>query len=1033
MLTKMSERAGISLKFLLATAALLTSLGQSTTIRAERDLPPERGGTTYSLGMPPVYKGRAGFEIQSYRPGADGSLASLINLGLSKDLGSPVVGIAGLRLEGYGGFKAQEFDSGGRALFEIPSFFMGAGVDYNTRDDVADFLFQLDLPLRRGGIFGRGTTLAVRWLPSRDQTFSFGINVPLWGRNIGATRPRSDNVRLQKSTPMRLENTKVVVELQESLADIRVRARWIARLSQPFAEPEGADPHEAMAPVLETLRSHCDSTDIRFPDGYTLPAEVHAYHESLDRAFSLAAGGNGTTDLGRKISAKARSYLLDEVLIPYNYLLGQRKKNDSLISMIAIAQTGFASWVILESGLSEENARRVFHVFQTLGDLMEENRAELRNRWQDSRFVWLPLQYALTPDQHDSQAELDDIIGRATKQPFTPENRVWYVINEEFQWEMARTVRQAEDYHVLWIHDYRGVNGAGKPDFIAYAQTLNYLEAMIERVEAYDEAGKLPQYFILLDQHYFEINKARLWLRLLTEPLDYELHLPAEFAEWQQRLADTQDRLRQAVAKSVLLQVGTSQYGEDWLKNRVKVHINITNPADPSFFSWHSVGIIPIPDNMMRDHRKIAFYDISETDPYRGAAMFTGMGIGEHYVGANWEDRALMITGPGALAVKDAARELLLAQGYEDAEIPYPLRQQTKPIDYDLRLEAERDARTPDWMDRRGSVVQLHNETGFHNKPVNVAKAVLYSLMPPGSVLKVPDSLWQSYIYASLLAGSAQRGCKVLVIAPTLDSAPSGAAPTLAREHGLMGRLIVFSNGMADQLAIHDGLFKVGLYAPRQGVGDIAGRFEQSLQNVPSWVGQVYPQNLRAHAEVRNTAALLDSIGYQIEYLSDAEEKVQPKIHLKANFFASGTGWRKMLARPELAGVVRGHIKYLASQASARDTTGQKPDVRLVPEELATSWVALIKGLMADLSPQEREELIYYFTVGSTNMDYRSMVMDGEVMVVVGGWQGLYGFMDFLLLPGLCEWLETTEQLDALLPPPSGFTRAMAGLIKLTL
>ena len=28
---------------------------------------------------------------------------------------------------------------------------------------------------------------------------------------------------------------------------------------------------------------------------------------------------------------------------------------------------------------------------------------------------------------------------------------------------------------------------------------------------------------------------------------------------------------------------------------------------------------------------------------------------------------------------------------------------------------------------------------------------------------------------------------------------------------------------------------------------------------------------------------------------------------------------------------------------------------------------------------------------------------------------------------------ETTEELDALLPPPSGMTRAMAGLMKLTL
>jgi len=1017
--------------FVLAAIILWAVFGGMATAGAERDLPPARGGTTYSLGMPPVYKGRAGLELQSYRPQVTNELVQYIACGISKDLGSPVVGLGALRLEGYAGIRTRKFDGGGRALFEIPSMYVGAGIDFNGTDNATDFLFQLDLPLRRGGILGRGTTLAVRWLPTRDQTVSLGVNLPLWGRNIGATRPRSDNVRLQKSTPRRLADPETGPELQKLITDIGERARWIARLSQPFAEPEGADPHKAMASVLATLHSHCDSTDIRFPDGHSLAAEIDAYHESLDRAFSLAAGGNGTTDLGRAISARARSYLLDEVLIPYNYLLGQRKKDDSLSGMIAIAQTGFASWVMLDSDVADEYVKRVFFVFQTLGDVMEQNRAELRDRWRDSRFVWLPLQYALTPEQHDSQAELDDIIARATARPFTKENRVWYVVNEEFQWEMARSVRQAEDYHVLWIHDYRGVNGNGKPDAIAYSQTLNYLEAMIERVEAYDEAGKLPQYFILLDQHYFEINKARLWLRLLIDPLNYELHLPSEFNEWEQRLSATQERLRQAVASSVLLQVGASQYGTGWLKNRIKVHVNITNPADPSFYSMHSIGILPIPDNLMRDHRKIAFYDITEADPYRGAAMFTGMGIGEHYVGANWEDRALIISGPGALAVKDAARELMLAQGFETEEIPYPLRRQDKPVDYDLRLATERKASKTEWMGSRGSVLQLHNETGFHDKPINVAKAVLYSLMPSGSVLKVPDSLWQSYLYASLLAGSSQRGCTVLVIAPTRDSAPSGAGTTLARAHGLMGRLIVFSNGMADQLTAAGGILKVGLYAPRQGVGDIAGRIEQGAHNTPPWAQRVYRTNPRTGIEVDNAAALLDSLGYSEAYISRGAEDVQPKIHLKANFFASQEAWQKMMVRPELAGVVRGYIKYLAGQATAHDTGGPAPDVRRIPGELAASWTRLIKGLLADLEPQEKEKFIYYLTVGSTNMDYRSMVMDGEAMVVVGGWQSLNGFMDFLLLPGLCEWLETTERLDELLPPPGGFTRAIAGMSKL--
>ena len=55
--------------------------------------------------------------------------------------------------------------------------------------------------------------------------------------------------------------------------------------------------------------------------------------------------------------------------------------------------------------------------------------------------------------------------------------------------------------------------------------------------------------------------------------------------------------------------------------------------------------------------------------------------------------------------------------------------------DYDAMVAARRDAETPSWVDSPGQVLQLHSETGFHDKPINAARAVLYSLMPAGSVL----------------------------------------------------------------------------------------------------------------------------------------------------------------------------------------------------------------------------------------------------------------------------------------------------------
>jgi hypothetical protein len=41
--------------------------------------------------------------------------------------------------------------------------------------------------------------------------------------------------------------------------------------------------------------------------------------------------------------------------------------------------------------------------------------------------------------------------------------------------------------------------------------------------------------------------------------------------------------------------------------------------------------------------------------------------------------------------------------------------------------------------------------------------------------------------------------------------------------------------------------------------------------------------------------------------------------------------------------------------------------------------------------------------------------------------------MDFLLLPGLCEWVDSQEKLDALLPPPSSTRRWISNFIRILL
>ena len=123
------------------------------------------------------------------------------------------------------------------------------------------------------------------------------------------------------------------------------------------------------------------------------------------------------------------------------------------------------------------------------------------------------------------------------------------------------------------------------------------------------------------------------------------VHQPVEL--WEDSIASLQNQLREAVENSLLLQAQSEHFEDGWIENTVKVHVNITQPPDPTFWSSELFPFfMGLPDTPMRDHRKIALYDISERDPYKGRAIYTGMGIGEHYIGAGWEDRAIMAEGP---------------------------------------------------------------------------------------------------------------------------------------------------------------------------------------------------------------------------------------------------------------------------------------------------------------------------------------------------------------------------------------------------
>ncbi len=1024
---------------------LLSCLACGTAIpaSAQDTLPPTQGGYIHSLGLPEIFKPYVGVSV-----GLTGEerahLRSQFRVGVYRDITSPVIPFLGWSVEYHAGLRDVRFDQGGRAMLSSRMFGLGAGIDYSVLSGDANLVLAYSSPIRRGGILGRGSELQAEWLPTRRGGLNLAFTVPLHQPNVGATRPSLNYVRL-RDEPSRSIRFQPSVLMLETLAQLRVDGLGVNRVTVPYLGGVSEDPGRSAANAVRPVAAWLSGGN---PGERTVEQVILDYHRALLRAFALAvedSADTGAMSLGASVAAQAKAVLLDRVLFPYNRLLGQRKKKDTTREFASHARGVFARWLVMQSAVRRDHADAALYVFQRLLDLVEEIRAANRESWGDSRLVWLPLQLALTPDEYHEQGELDSLLSRAVGRPMTHGNRLAYVYNKRFQMNLKQSIGQAEDYHVLWVHDFRGLNDAGKPDRLSlYVATNAYLTALSDRVRIYDSTGRLPVYMLFLDQLYFETNKSRDLLNLLQDPLGKRISLPAGFDSLQSALTDAQQRLQQEVAASRLLQTERAQYGETWLHRLIKVHVSVTNPADPSFRSPLILPLLGIPDDVMRDHRKAVLYDVSEADPYRGMAMFAGMGVGELYAGPRWEDRAVTLQGPAALALRDAARELLETNGLKGGEIPQVLRPQRKLADYDSIVRKEIDS-----ADATGGVatraIELFNGTGFAPKEISVADATLFNLLSPGGVVKVPDSLWLNELLASLLTGAALRGVRVLMILPSRASAPSAGWPQLAVMHDLGSRMLGARRELAPVLNASGGVLRVGCYDAHAGVDDLRARvlaLRSRLADTP-FLRQLYNFIPAVYDVLDSTDAILGSsapITSRDPPAPDSAE--QPKLHFKGFLYISREEWASLISGPPMAIGLREYLKAREEQLRRGDSASEAELTQVMQRMGAqaidpildeyveenrchvTSY-AFPPGLPpAALQNRKRHAQARacgwasFLQVGSPNQNYRSMVMDGEGAVLVSDWTSLYAVPDFVLLTGLTTWPENQEEFDGLVPPP---------------
>ncbi len=951
----------------------------------------------FSMGQPlrwqPYVGGLALFSDRS-----EGSHAGVV-VGVHHPQLNPASGIFGLSAEGYTDL-GNGLTGGARLLAVSRMFGLSAGADLRIDREQVDPILSFQTAIRRGGLLGRGTMLRVDWLPTRHELVGLGVQVPLFQRFAGKTRPRRTTVRMVTGGDRFASAPPTVPAARQALdrvADATTRIAAFTSLYTPATERD-----LLAAPSRDYMGA------------------LNDYAVGLTQAFASAMGGDTAT--GSRVAVAGRAILLDAVILPYDSVFGQAKADDGIATLVARAQTRFAKWLTDSSRIDPANHASLLGVYAGWLRIVQDLRHNLQAQWKDSRFIWLPLQLALTLDQYDDQSEVDALIARAVGRPFTDRNALAYLSSADLPLEIARTIFAARDYHVLWTHDFAGRRPSGAIDNLSYDMVADvYLPALTEAVKRYDTTARMPVYMILQDEYFYEPNDGRLWLTILQDPLNASMKLPGNNAEREAHLRERQAALRAAVAASTRLR------GDEIDARRVvKVHVNVTLPSDFSFRSSRIVPGLPFgPDNLMRDHRKIAIYDVNEADPYRGAMILMGVGIGEHYASATWEDRGYRIRGPATLEAREAMRRLLRSQGFTDAQIPTPLRSiASAPA-------AEKQMNLGDYV---GRALQVHNEAGFGAKESSVARAMLYNLATPGSVIIVPDPLWVSETWAGMLAAAAARGSRVFIIAPAKANAPSPQTPLLAMSHEVMLRLVAIQHRLEAQQSPNSGELRVGLYAATAQINDIAGRLREireGLARAP-WIRTVIPFTAATLAVLEKVTTQTPADGQDAGMQAHDEKPREPQLHQKTQLIALPGAISALVQRPGWDAVLAQSMRVQSQQTVkfADQLTWTTPDVDTTAMR---SSDALLTSYEQGRPAAERDRVSFYFSVGTQNEDDRGLASDAEATVVVSGFHAAAGLVDLYYVMARSHWVSTEQEIDQYLPPPSGFWRRVGRFIRATL
>ena len=328
------------------------------------------------------------------------------------------------------------------------------------------------------------------------------------------------------------------------------------------------------------------------------------------------------------------------------------------------------------------------------------------------------------------------------------------------------------------------------------------------------------------------------------------------------------------------------------------MHVNITQPSDFTFRSHRIIAGVPLlPDNLMRDHRKIAFYDVTEIRavPRRdGAVGRRGRrALRDADVGRPRRPRSRAGGARGARR-RAAPAQAESRSPTDRSRCRFAKRSRATPARSAAAIGRRRSAGAASEL---GRALQVHNEPGFGRKQATVARAMLYTLAPRGSVLIVPDGLWLESSWAGMLAGAALRGCRVYVVGPALANAPSAGLPADVADVGRHAPSPAGATGIQQEIQHAGGELRIGLYTASDGRERhrAAGKSDQRRSRSVSVASRSRSVRRVACTAVFDSApAVLQRAGYKPFVLGRDEAPRLPQLHRKTQFFADSAALARL-------------------------------------------------------------------------------------------------------------------------------------------